>query len=52
MTKTIWRGKVGTRDFDDCDVIVPITSVSVTSTFEMRQVTLKRHVIDEGFAQE
>ena len=31
ITKTFWRGKVGTRDFVTCNVIVPIMSLSVTS---------------------
>ena len=36
ITKTIWRGKVGTRDFGACDVIVPIVNVSITSITVLR----------------
>ena len=33
LTKTISRGKVGTRDFSACKMIVPKTSVPVTSIY-------------------
>ena len=33
VSKTNWQGKVNTRDFDACIVIVPITSVLVTSMY-------------------
>ena len=33
VTKTFWRGKVGTRDFGAYNVIEPVTSVPVTSIY-------------------
>ena len=33
VTETIWRGEVGTRDFGAYNVIVPTTSVLVTSIY-------------------
>ena len=33
VTKTIWRGKGGTPEMFACDMIVPITSVLVTSIY-------------------
>ena len=33
ITKTIWQGKVGTRDSGACNVTVPITSVPITNIY-------------------
>ena len=33
ITKTFWRGKVGTRNSGACNLIMPVTSMPVTSIY-------------------
>ena len=56
ITKMIWRGKVGTRDFGAYNVIVPTTSVLATGICHTpkHQSEMMNHgslSSDEGFAR-